>query len=811
MNFTIPAFPEIGILLTALCIGLGVWTFLASDNKSKTVIFSASNITSGIWIVTNTVLLPLRYGDLDLLVKISFASAYLTLLLIWLYIFGFEIGRKFQNPKVINFILWTIGIPLILISVLTSLNISSVDYKGDSLILGYGDLYFVGVAYFISLFIAIALLINRKLKAAKGIYKLQLRFFTVGFILTVVISLGTNLVMPFISNDANSSRIGPFGIVFFLASTAYAILRHRMFDIRTVLGKVTFYGLLSFFAYIFFYLTLEFNNRLLGGPYTAAGYSVGLVVAYLFVFLFQRVTTYLRTQVNSRLINPGYDPLETVDQFSRELGLVVDLKEIISELSETVNRTIRPSSFWLYLFETSEYKGGLYNTPDFAALPKLMQLIETIWGNVGKHPLILDELRSEIEPGGLFINAKSLVEELEALMITLELKVILSLEGSDGNIGIYAFGLKEADVPYNAQDIDFITSLANTASLAINRALLYSEVQDFAASLQRKVDEATIELKETNSKLASTLIEVQDARRKEQDMVDIMGHELRTPMSIVRNAVKMMLFEIKKPEEVNRPFFTKYLEMAFESAKREITLIETLLSATKLDASRVQLHFIKVDGKDIVHDSLEGQRAILSERNMQVEYHEPKGNFDVFADRTRIQEVMDNFLSNAVKYTPKGTVKISLWRDPDFIWISIIDQGIGIGADDLQNLGKKFFRAKQYVRGEGKDQIIRPGGTGLGLYVAFELIRIIGGMLYINSTVGIGTSFTFSIPAYKGEPDKQIDQTFDSPEESNLREHIIIGGNPPTPPAGQELEDKPHMFPSPEDIAAHMATMEARP
>lgn len=689
----------------------------------------------------------------------------------------------------------------------------------------YGELYLLFIVHFIG-FILLALgLLVRKYRNAQRLYSqleiTQIRILIWGLVLSVATGLFASVLIPLVFTALGLlgtplyfiiQNLAPLATLIFSSTIAYTIIRHRFLDIRVLIGRIIYLTTVATFPYVAFFLLVFVYQQAFGTVFHPTVYFLSVFIGIGFVMTFNEINRYIRNQVNSRLINPGYDPLETNDRFGRDLSLIVKLQDIVTRMTDVVSRTIRPAAFWLYLLPLEEKPEVLLNHQQFDKLPRLAQLCLMVWQNVGKHPLVIDEFKIETERGGLFVNIISIIKELEELMLDQDIKVILSMDGSEGIIGFYAFGMKEADSPYTTQDIEFITSLVNTASLAINRSLLYAEVQDFAASLQRKVDEATAELKETNAKLESTLIEVQDARRKEQDMVDIMGHELRTPMSIVRNAVKVLLFEIRKPSEVKRDFFEKYLEMAFESAKREITLIETLLSATKLDASRVQLHFTRIDAKDIVHDSLEGQRAILSERNMQVEYHEPKGVFDVFADRTRIQEVMDNFLSNAVKYTPKGKVKINLWKDSDYVWISITDQGIGIGADDLQNLGKKFFRAKQYVRVEGKDQIIRPGGTGLGLYVSFELTRLIGGLLYINSQVGKGSTFTFSIPLYKDQPDKQIDQTFDTPEETNQRRHVIIGGNPPTPPADMEYETpEPVLFPSQEDIAAHMATMKAQP
>ncbi len=287
--------------------------------------------------------------------------------------------------------------------------------------------------------------------------------------------------------------------------------------------------------------------------------------------------------------------------------------------------------------------------------------------------------------------------------------------------------------------------------------------------------------------LATALEQLKEVRRREHDMIDVMGHELRTPISIVRNALLMLERSFDKSTgAINKETLSKYLDMSVESTRREITLIETLLSATKVDASRMQLFLSKVDFKDVVNDGIEGQKTMLQQKALGLVYTPPAEDIFVYADRTRAQEVMDNFLSNSAKYTQAGQITISIWKDQDYGWISIKDTGIGISEEDLQNLGKKFFRARQYIPTQDPKvgEYIRPGGTGLGLYVTFDLIRIMGGTLYINSKVGEGSNFTFSLPLYKNEPDKQIDETF-SADDAAKKQHVILNGQAPQPPAGQ--------------------------
>ncbi|MFS8131465.1 MAG: ATP-binding protein [Candidatus Dojkabacteria bacterium] len=266
----------------------------------------------------------------------------------------------------------------------------------------------------------------------------------------------------------------------------------------------------------------------------------------------------------------------------------------------------------------------------------------------------------------------------------------------------------------------------------------------------------------TQANLETALAEVQALRQHEQDMIDIMGHELRTPISIVRNALGMLEMELHNTGEIKKENLGKFLDISMESARREVKLVETLLSSAKADSRGFQLLFEKVDFLDVVNDSMEFFVREAEKKNIQIKYTKPTEEIFVFADRTRIQEVMDNLLSNAVKYTDTGFIKINVRVQDGFAWIEVTDTGIGMSEQDLKSIGQKFYRVDQYMDNgpagapkTEKPNIIRPGGTGLGLYVTFSLVKVMDGKIDVKSQIGVGSTFSFGMPLYEGQESKQ--------------------------------------------------------
>lgn len=250
---------------------------------------------------------------------------------------------------------------------------------------------------------------------------------------------------------------------------------------------------------------------------------------------------------------------------------------------------------------------------------------------------------------------------------------------------------------------------------------------------------------------------LQEQRRKERDMLDILGHELRTPMSIIKNYFYMVqkmlrprVKEILDEKELEK--YTKYAENIDESIEREIKLINTLLNATHSDKQAVRLEREPVDIIDVVEDAMASQEKEAERKGVYLKFNKPAKDEElprVWADRVKMQEIMDNLVSNAVKYTNEGGVTITLEQGGSAVTVRVEDTGIGIPSEAIDNLGKKFYRVDQYIGDDESGNLVRPGGTGLGLYVAFNLIKAHGGMVEVKSEVGQGSTFIFTVPIYR--------------------------------------------------------------
>jgi signal transduction histidine kinase len=248
--------------------------------------------------------------------------------------------------------------------------------------------------------------------------------------------------------------------------------------------------------------------------------------------------------------------------------------------------------------------------------------------------------------------------------------------------------------------------------------------------------------------------DLEEALRKEKDMMDILGHELRTPLSTSRNAILLIdtLVNNSQDGSIKIDMIRKYVDIAKENIRREVRLLETVLSSTRIENGKMQIIYAEVEANDVVGDSITSFQEKAEQKGLKLKMKVPKHKVYVKVGREQIQEVIDNLVSNAVKYTEKGEIEVSLEENEDKVIFAVKDTGIGVPKEEIKNLGKKFHRVDMYVDSSeernGEVKIVRPGGTGIGLYVSFELVKMMGGKVEIESEVAKGSTFKVIFPKF---------------------------------------------------------------
>lgn len=226
---------------------------------------------------------------------------------------------------------------------------------------------------------------------------------------------------------------------------------------------------------------------------------------------------------------------------------------------------------------------------------------------------------------------------------------------------------------------------------------------------------------------------------QKDEFLRIASHELKTPVTSIKayGQVLQNLFE----KEGNEKAVT-YMQRMDKQVNNLTALIGDLLDVTKIQSGRLAIHEEEYDINALVNEII-GDMQLTTMRHTLIKNQE--GSIKVYGDKERTGQVITNFISNAIKYSPQGgEIIISITANKNDITFCVQDHGIGISAENINKVFEQFFRVS------GDDQHTFPG-LGLGLYICGEIIKRQGGRIWAESTKAKGSSFYFSLPVRKNE------------------------------------------------------------
>lgn len=363
-----------------------------------------------------------------------------------------------------------------------------------------------------------------------------------------------------------------------------------------------------------------------------------------------------------------------------------------------------------------------------------------------------------------------------------------------------AFVLSYIAIVSNAAN-KVVTELRKTKLLVEKKNL---EISEFAASLERRVDEKTHELRDANEKLSQ-------ADRLKDEFLANTSHELRTPLNGIIGLAEAML----EGSDGNLPATTNAkAQMIVASGRRLGALVNDILDFSKLRHRQLALQERSVDLASVVGLVLTLSKHLVLAKGLVLENKVPNGVW-VLADENRLQQILYNLVGNAIKFTESGTITVSAETKENMVEISIVDTGIGIDADKFQKIFESFEQA------DGSTAR-RYGGTGLGLAITRQLVELHGGKISVESTVGQGSCFRFSLRAGVESTDAKSefvtirDDVRDSAMLALLQSHevasLAAGVTTPPAPNAESLSNGPRSRPPirPASVPPPLAISERR-
>jgi len=307
-----------------------------------------------------------------------------------------------------------------------------------------------------------------------------------------------------------------------------------------------------------------------------------------------------------------------------------------------------------------------------------------------------------------------------------------------------------------------VNSKDEIGELAHSFARMAQDIKAYQKKLLASEKKKSLELKrEVNKKTRELNIKVEDLKRakaailnmmedmsmaneglKELDQaksnfLNVVSHELKTPLTAIY--AHLDLLDDLKSNLTEKEL--KSLDTIKRNSHQLKMLIENILEISRIEAGKFELNFEKLDLNDAVLEVIKNLKILADKKNIKLAANSGKLP-KIIADGVRVREILTNLISNAIKFTEKGSVEVETKKIGNFALINVVDTGMGIKEDKLNNLFQKFYQvdpptARKY------------GGTGLGLSIAKQLVELHGGRINVSSKIGKGSTFSFTLPIKK--------------------------------------------------------------
>lgn len=627
-----------------------------------------------------------------------------------------------------SFLYLVLAIPLFYTLFFTELWVKDIVYKswGPETILGP---IYIFVCVFWGFFGAWALYnFFRKYLKSAGINRERIKYILIGMFLFISTVATVDGIIPILSGNTKYFRVSPLSSLFVVGFTAYAILRYRLMNIRVVVGRTAIY-LFSFVTVIAFGFLLIYLNNQLSVPVSFK--VIGPLILVLCIIFFQLFFKIYGKLASRYFYYTFYSYQKVLTNLAKELTQILELDRLANLIVKTLVETMKlDRTVVLLREEKGDYtilKNIGFREENGISLVKdnflTRYLAET------KKPLVYEELSliQRDAPEG----EKQDLEKLKQNMKRIEADLCLPLFQKEKIIGIIVLGTKVSADAYSKEDLELLTTLSAQASISLQNASRYHQVQDLSQNLQEKVAEQTKELQEAYE-------ELKKIDRAKSEFISMASHQLRTPLSSIKGYISMILEgDYGKIEKRAK----EKLENVFYSNERLIRIVNDLLDISKIELGKMELKKSPCQIEDILDSCYQEMKPEIKKKNLRFIFKKPETPLaKIEVDELKIRQVILNLIDNAIRYTRQGKIELCLEKKPDSILIFIRDTGEGLTKEEQKEIFQGFTRGSA-----GIDFFIE--GAGLGLYVAKKYLDLHNGKIWAESKgKGKGSVFYVELP-----------------------------------------------------------------
>lgn len=710
------------VTLIVLCINFFIsYKVWQSDHKQFTnKIFSFLVAELNLWMLFNNLAMSAVDNSATALLFVRLTMVITAAIPVTLYFLSLTFPNKkftLSRPKVTLCLIWAI---LNMLINLTPFVFTAAQVVNGNMVLtpswgvatvALNMLIFMGAA---------AWNFFKKFRQAKGTEKIRFGYLVFSFVLAVSSAFIFNFLLVVAFQIGYLTSLGSWLMSSIItAIVGYSLLKIRFSGIDFVLAKIVYYAFLVVWVLIAAVFLL--NVRGWAQQFT---YPIAMTFITSWVIGFVYIYNHFQDYLIKRIVNHGLDWKAENKKFLTQIHQEMNLETIIIDTLRFISLLIKNDGNLIFADFSDDEKFFFTSTFDEEKQEpeKIYQTCLDIWQKQPvPRPLVLEEINASHDP-----TYKKIIH----LMKQENFWVIFPIKLYDGITGMLVTGDKKNKDPYFVQDIILIEQTLNETALAIDKALVLQSAKDLNQFLQHKINAATKKLVKVNEKLIV-------ADKMKDEFVSVASHELRTPMTAIKN----YLWLVSKNN--NAQHFQenkKFINIALNSTDRLIAMVNDMLTISRIEGNRFELNKQKIDLNELADRVYNDLLPMAENKKLSFLKKHSKKPLLIYADHGKILEVMNNLVGNALKFTAAGRVELNCYEFEDRAIFTVTDTGTGIDAADFPKLFKKFCRLENsYVK-------IKETGTGLGLYISKEIMDKHHGDISVTSQLGKGSTFTLSFP-----------------------------------------------------------------
>ena len=717
MNLSMNIVQEVILfVINIVALSMGFVVYRSDSKNGRNIWFLVMSVFMTLWV--NFAFLGSEVYDVSLstlFYRLNWVVVAASMFVFYYFFVGYFLEEKGEH-LLLDFFILLASIAIGITALSTDLIVASSVKKDWGMEVVNGPLSLVFNLFAIVVSFAILYFGIKKYISSTRAEKRRVAFFFIGIIIFIIANVIFNVLVPLILNTLKYQHFGDFSVIFFLAFAAYAMVKHRLFDVKlAIVRSVTYIFVLVSLACLYLdivYIISGIFDKEVASPGQIA---TGVVTSLILAFVFQPLKQFFDKVTNKIFYKDNYNTDDFFTRVNESLTTTTDLRNLLEQISHEIGNTLKSEQTFFYINTDQDHHVSA-GTQHHRQLPKADA--DKLGELCGKSGDIV--IASMLEPE----------DEVRRLLLSHRIELILPLVESNKIIGYLCLGDHRSNSGYTNRDVKALNAVSDEIAIAIQNALAVQEIREFNSTLQQRIENATKELRASNSIL-------RQLDKTKDEFVGMASHQLRTPLTSVKGYISMVLEgDAGKVSDMQR----KFLEEAFMSSERMVRLIDDFLNVSRIQNGKFIIDKHEVDLSKVVEQEIDSLSPSAKMRNLKFVYKPATDVPTINIDEGKIRQVIMNFADNALYYSHDNTeIAINLSVEDGDIVFTVKDTGIGVPISEQAQLFSKFYRASN-----ARKQ--RPDGTGVGLYLAKKVIDAHGGKVIFFSIEGKGSMFGFRIP-----------------------------------------------------------------